>query len=61
MKALTYNLSNEYVNTTNDISDIKYCKDGRLLIYTIEKCKCCNQDIESIVQIPKGYRIQITD
>ena len=61
MKALVFNLNNEYVNIIDNISDIKYCIDGRFLIYTSKKCKCCNQDIKLISQIPKGYKIQIAD
>ena len=61
IKVLVNNPNNEYINEINNIDDIKYCTDGRFLIHYTDKCKCCNQDIKMVYQIPKGYMIQIVD
>ena len=61
MKVDLYDSRDNCVDTIENVERIIACKDGRHLITSVEKCKCCNQEIRYTTQIPKGYEITAYD
>ena len=41
-----------------NVTEVKFCKDGRIFIHFDKPCKQCNGIEKMIKQVPKGYTIQ---
>lgn len=59
VKVNIYNATEDLVNNLNNVEKIVACNDGRYLITTADKCKCCNQDVRLATQVPVNYKIEI--
>jgi hypothetical protein len=59
MKVDCYDSRENCVDTIENVETVKACKDGRHLITSVKKCKCCGQDARYTTQVPSGYTLEI--
>lgn len=59
MKVDLYDSRDNCINTIENVERVTVCKDGRHLIKSIDKCKCCGHEHRYITQVPAGYEIEV--
>jgi predicted Zn-ribbon and HTH transcriptional regulator len=59
MKVDLYDSRDNCINTIENVERVVACKDGRYLITSISKCKCCGHEDSYTTQVPSGYKIEV--
>ncbi len=61
MKVDLYDSRDNCIDTIENVERVEALKDGRHLITTKSKCKCCGHEDRYTTQVPTGYEITIKE